>query len=297
MSIVPPDPTELTEPVWFEPLRSPTWLMPEPAVAPLHVRFVPGPVPGSLTGPDRQVRLGLPMALAEAVRFTTDVASVSALRPGPADLLATVIVDEPGEGRAVRVVMTRGDGAEAAVIARGSERADEAGELFAALPGLVAGTLRDLGAKAQWSTIYRAPAPVAAIGYARAHRVVGWLRDPAVHEVGEDPQEAGRIRATIKDALAVLADTAGRAGSPFATLLFLAGLFATRDGGSGVHTEFRLAANAICVQAKDPHDPLYRVSVPVLAMIGEARESERRRELVARDADLEVRRWLLRTAL
>jgi hypothetical protein len=237
------------------------------------------------------------MALAEAVRFTTDAASITALRPGPADLLATVHVSERGEGRQVRVVITRGDGSEAAVVERSTDRADEAGEIFSALPGIVAGTVRDLGAKAEWSTLYRPPAPVAAVSYARAHRIVGWLRDPSVHEVGEVSPEAAQRRADLKQRLTVLAETAGRADSPFATFLFLAGVFATYDGRSGVHADFRLAANAVCVRAKDPHDPVFRMSVPVLAMIGDTRESERRRELVSRDADLEVRRWLLRTAV
>jgi hypothetical protein len=298
MTAIPTDPTAFNDPVWYEPLRSPSWILPELRHDALKVRFVPGRVPSGLSQEAREVRLGLPMALAEAARFTTDVATVSALRAAPADVLVTVTVDEPGTGRTASVRMRREDGSEIEPIERGGDDPASAGAGFAELPGVVAAALREMGARAQWSTLYRAPAAQAAVAYARSHRLVALLRDPSAHRLdGTTVAEVAEARATLKGTLTALAEMAGRAGSPMAALLFFAGLFLVHDGGSGLHTEFRLATNGICEQAKDPHDPVFRLSVPALHMIGDVRESDARRQLVGRDADIELRRWLLRTAV
>jgi hypothetical protein len=294
-------PDVLNEPVWYAPLRAPSWLMPPVRDGAPRVVFTATP-PSSDEPSLRGVRAGMPMFLAEAVRFVSDAATVSATSGADVpdevvDVQArTGIVDGDGE-RTLVVDVEDGRGEWRAALRE--PVADDAAleAVIGTLPGAVTGALAAAGVRPVWSTVYVPPSPGHAAEQVRGHAVCAWLLDPELHRTdpSADPDEAARKRASVTAALSRLAELAGRSPSPFNALLLFAGLMAVRDAGSAVYLDFRLQANALCMTATDPRDPVYRISVLMLRALGDPEIAARRARSLAGDTDPALAAWLTRT--
>lgn len=291
-----PGPEVLEEPVWYAPLRSPAWFL--PLIRPGAPKLVFTAQAGSEADPDRAVRRGLPMYLAEAVRFTTDAqAAISFERASVLrgySVRADVVLAGDGDDRSVVV---RLDGpADHAVVERGAIGSGGLETALADLPGAVTAAFRAFGVRSVWSTVWAPPTPGYALPQVRAHEMCRWLGDPAncSPRPRETAEENRDRRQAVLGALRPLSDLAQRVPSPFTAFLFFAGLAAARDAGSGLHLEFRLPANAVCMNATDPRDPVFRMSVLVFRLLGDpVIAGQRARAIVTDDPDF--RHWLTRT--
>jgi hypothetical protein len=250
----------------------------------------------------RGVRAGMPMFLAEAVRFVSDAATASVVAgtgdPSDqrVDAQARTGIDDDGE-RAVVIGVEDGGGGSVATL-RLPVPDDAALEtVIGTLPGAVTGALSSTGVRPVWSTVYVPPSPGHAAEQVRGHAVCAWLLNPEVHRTDPsvDADEAVRKRAAVTTALSRLAELAGRSPSPFNALLLFAGLLAVRDAGSGVYLDFRLQANALCMNATDPRDPVYRISVLVLRALGDPEIAARRARSLSGESDPALATWLTRT--
>ena len=298
----PSVPDVLHEPVWYAPLRAPSWLMPPVRADAPRVVFTATQAVSSDEPSMRGVRAGMPMFLAEAVRFVSDAATTSVAAgadapDGEADARArTGIEDADGERTVVIDVEDGGGGSVAAL--RLPVPDDAALEtVIGTLPGTLTGALASTGVRPVWSTVYVPPSPGHAAEQVRGHAVCAWLLDPELHRTDPsvDADEVARKRAAVTAALSRLAELAGRSPSPFNALLLFAGLMAVRDAGSGVYLDFRLQANALCMNATDPRDPVYRISVLVLRALGDPEIAARRARSLGGDADPALATWLTRT--
>ena len=294
-----PIPDVLDEPVWYEPLRSPSWLMPPVRDDAPRVVFEAAPPPDD-DARLRGVRTGLPLFLAEAVRFVSDATT------------AAVVSDEGDAGSAVAYVRTalEDDGREPAIVVdvrdvRGGTVGDvrravpddsSLESVIGTLPAAVAVALAPVGVRPVWSTVYVPPPSGHAAEQVRGHAVCAWLRQPDLHRIdpSTDADEAARRRAAVTAGLTRLAELAGRSASPFNAFLLFAGLMAVRDAGSGVYLDFRLQANALCMNATDPRDPVFRMSVLVLRALGDPEIAGRRRRSLGTE-DPALTSWLTRT--
>jgi hypothetical protein len=292
-------PALLDEPVWYEPLFSPAWLLPRLRDGAPSVMFVPGEAPGGEEHPAaRSIRIGLGLYLAEAVRFSTDAKAPAATGPwavgAGSAAVVTATVSGEGPSRAVRISVAGGD-VEIGQISH--EAPDDAalGNVISGLPGELNVKLRDAGVRPVWSTIYSPPPASQAAEYVRAHRVCAWLRDPDVHSPAPESPDATKEKAeVVKGALKTLANLASRTASPLAAALFFAGLAATKANGSGVYADFRLPANSLAMKADDPRDTLYRLSIPVLFLFGDDGAAESRLRVLSASGDEEMSGWLAR---
>jgi hypothetical protein len=297
--VTDPMPDVLEEPVWYAPLRSPSWLMPPVRDDAPRVVFRPSPAPDDDVRL-RGVRAGLPMFLAEAVRFVSDAAAAAVVSPagpaGDADAYARTALVEDGAARAILVDVRDARGATIGEVRRAFHDDATLETVVGTLPGAVAAALAPVGVRPVWSTVYVPPPPGHAAEQIRGHAVCAWLRDPELHRIDAsfDADEAARRRAAVAAGLTRLAELAGRSPSPFNAFLLFAGLMVVRDAGSGVYLDFRLQANALCMNATDPRDPVYRMSVLVLRALGDPEIAGRRmRSLGAEDPALAT--WLTRT--
>jgi hypothetical protein len=291
-----PGPEVLEEPVWYAPLRSPAWFLPPIRPGAPNVVFTAPAADDD--DPDRAVRRGLPMYLAEAVRFTTDAqaatsfAGASLLRPST--VRADVVLAGAADDRSA--IVTLEGPADHSVVERGAVGIDGLETALAALPGTLTAALRAFGIRSVWSAVWASPVQGYALRQVCAHEMCRWLGDPAncVPRPEETPEETRDRRQAVLGALRPLSGLAQRVASPFTAFLFFAGLAAARDAGSGLHLEFRLPANAMCMNATDPRDPVFRLSVLVFRLLGDpVIASQRARAIVTDDPDL--RHWLTRT--
>jgi len=292
-------PALLHEPVWYEPLREPSWLLPPVREGAPRVVCTPAEEPASDDIAERALHLGLPLMVAEAIRFATD-ARVSATT-GPwavtdgAAAVVTVSVTGEGPGRELRVQLSGADGIEVDGFAHPVPDDDSLGASAAGLVGEVNGALRRVGVRAVWSTVYTPPAAATAVAYLRGHYLVARLRDPEVHEAAaDDPEATSGRRQAVRSALGALADLASHASSPLAVALFFAGLAATKAAGSAAYKDFRLPANALAMGADDPRDPVARLSVLALYLFGDQMAAEQRVRMLGVLGDQELHAWLLR---
>jgi hypothetical protein len=107
-----PVPTVLGRPVWYEPLRSPSWLLPSVAASAPRVTFAPAAAAEGESVSERRLREGLPMFLAEAIRFSTEARAAAVFDPaarGDASVHATVALEGAGPERRL-VVRVGADG-------------------------------------------------------------------------------------------------------------------------------------------------------------------------------------------
>jgi hypothetical protein len=286
----------LDEPVWYEPLWSPDWLLPSTEPDAPHVDFVPTETEGLRRPDDRELREGLPMFLAEAVRFST-IARASAVFDGTADAEIRAEVGVPG-GTGDRIVVVRVFGPGGRDLGTVTEPAPDdtaLGRAIASLPGGVTATLRSAGVRSVWSTVYQPPLETHAADYVRGQAVCRFLRDPEAHrDVATDSEETARRRASVDAALRRLADLAGRVNTPFASMLFFAGLAASHQAGNPAYLGYRLSANGLCTTATDPRDPVFRASVLVFRMLGDPLIAAQRTRALATADDPELQQWLTR---
>jgi hypothetical protein len=285
-------PSVLEHPVWYEPLRSPSWLLPKvEADAP---RIVFASVPGDDREPaeDRELREGLPMYLAEAVRYSTaartGVSFDGSVEPG-------AIHGEVLTGDTLEVRLRGPAGEDLGTVIEAAPDAASLGRAIGALPGAVAAALRPAGVRSVWSTVFQIPIETHAADDVRGYEVCRSLRDPRIHQdVPDDSEETARRRAAVDSALRRLADLSGRVTTPFASMLFFAALAATHQHGNPAYLGYRLSANGRCTTATDPRDPVFRISVLVFRLLGDPVIAGQRARALANTDDEDLRRWLVR---
>ena len=294
-------PPALAEPVWFDRLREPTWLLPRTRDGATRVAFVAEHTPGE---PDRDLLVGLPLYLAEAVRFATEAATVAVTAPVPAgigdrpareldaSLLVTVSLDGTGEGRRLRLRVDE----PSTLIVDEELRAGEGAELadtIADLPRRVTDAVRSTGVPGTWAPVYAPPAPALALRYLHAHRACLQLGDGSLYPpADDDPEIVSARRTVVKALLGALGDFAQRSQGAFPAILYFAGLAGAHARGSNLPLEFRLQTNALCVEATDPLDMSYRLSALVLRLQGDVQLAERRSRALAGTGDRALAAWL-----
>lgn len=280
-------PALLDEPVWFEPLRRPSWLL-----APVHEgapRVLVRPRGGD---PDADLRLGLPLFVGEALRFSTGARVDVATGDWVVTAGSAAVVDAGVVSGEIRVDVTDADGEilEALRIPAGDDR--ELGAGIASIPSRLISSLSARGVRAVWSTAFRAPSEDRAVGYARSHEALARLRSFTGGPPAEDDADE-RSRQVLADLHHLTHEAEGH-GSPLAVAAFIAGLLVARDIGAPSWGEFRLQANAIAQGAPDPLDPVFRLSIASMMVFGDTGEAASRAARLGRDASEELRTWLVR---
>lgn len=291
------EPALLEEPVWYEPLRSPAWLLPRVLDDAPRISIAPAVAAAGATGAGA-LAVGAALFLAEAVRYSTDARVVAGTGPwapttGVAGIVRLDLADEDGT-RTVRARVTDADDAPVADLT--FDAVDDAGfgATLAGLPSQLTGALGAVGVRAVWSTIYTPPPAEHVVAYIRAHRACSWLRNPAVHRADPNDVEGSKERrAMVVAALDLLSRVASRSKHVFGIALFLGGLAATKAAGSDAHLEHRLSANSLAMRTEDPKDPAFGLSVFALSLFGDGGAVDRRVAQLA-DADDDLRKWLLR---
>jgi len=294
-------PPALEEPVWFERLREPTWLLPPVRKGATRVAFVSEHGDGL---PDRDLLAGLPLYLAEATRFATEAAAVALTAPVPpgigdraareldASILVTTSTTGVGELRRLRVRVERPAGT-----VLDEELAAEDGQALAAalaeLPRRVTDIVRGTGVPGTWAPVYGPPTEAEAIRYVHAHHACLELGHDALYPPADaDPEIVSARRTIVKASLGALADFAQRGSGAFPALLYFGGLAGAHAHGSTLPLEFRLQTNAICMEATDPRDIPFRLSALALRLQGDQQIAERRTRTLAESGDRTVAAWL-----
>lgn len=287
-------------PVWFAPLRAPSWLVPRVRDDAARVVFCAEAWKGQpVGGAGRDLRLGLPLYLAEAARFGTDSRPVALRHPvEPRDALpeAPVVVRSavsPGGRGAILVRVSDLGGARVAEIAR--EATDEAtlGDALGGLPRAVAEAASRGGVRPVWDSMYALPGGSPLASYVRGSHACLRVTDEAL-SASADAEAIASRRADVRSVLTTLGSLATSTSEPFPALLFFGALLAARDAGSPVVGEFRMPANVRCTAATDPLDPVYAMAALVMRVFGDLEASERRIELLWESGDPSMRRWLAR---
>jgi hypothetical protein len=293
----------LETPVWYAPLRSPSWLLPAPKADAPSVRFLAERSAGfdGLSDAERDLRLGLPLYLAESTRFLASIrpaVDLTAQQPstpigGEGRLVWTAIA--PDGARLVRVrIADASSGEILTTIERPAQDGDELGGVLSELPRQVADALRNLGAPTLWDARYSLPPPPLTPILVRGQRTALRLGDPSMHVVADDPDRGARLREQVKAILRPLASAATSTKDTYPAMLFFGALVSAAEAGSDVVQSFRLPANARCMDATDERDPVFRISTLVLRSIGDAGVARQRaRRLVTLD-DAALLAWLTR---
>ena len=295
-------PSALEEPVWFERLCEPTWLLPRAREGATRVAFVAE----SGDDRDRDLLVGLPLYLAESVRFATQAVAIAMTAPLPsgsgdisallvdASIVVTTSLGGTLEGRRLNL---RVDGPNGALLddELPATDGDELAETIADLPRRVTDAVRATGVSGTWAPVYAPPSTSQAVRYLHAHRACLELGDDALYPPADDDPEIVSARRTIvKALLGALADFAQRAHGAFPTLLYFGGLAAAFAHGSSLPLEFRLQTNALCMEAKDPMDLAYRLSALALRLQGDVSIAERRARTLEGIGDRALAEWLTR---
>jgi hypothetical protein len=170
---------------------------------------------------------------------------------------------------------------------------DDIGPAIVGLPGAIVAALRPAGVRSVWSTVFQPPAEAHAADAVRGYAVCRFLLDRTSHQdVPGDSDETARRRAAVDSAFRRLAELSGRVTSPFASMLFFAGLAGCHDHGSPAYLGYRLSANGRCTTATDPRDPIFRISVLVFRLLGDPVIAGQRTRALASADDEDLRRWL-----
>jgi hypothetical protein len=291
-------PSILEQPVWYESLRSPSWLLPKAEADAPRVVFTPAPDPERESQADRELREGLPMFLAEAVRYSS-VARTAVEFDGSVDdgsIRADVAPIGESAERMLTVRLRGTDGDDIGTVTQAFAGDADLGRAIASLPAAVGAALRPAGVRSVWSTVFQMPVETHAADLVRGYAICRWLQDPRSHrDVSTDSEETARRRAAVDGALRRLADLSGRVTTPFASMLFFAGLAACHDHGNPAYLGYRLSANGRCTTATDPRDPVFRISVLVFRLLGDPVIAGQRTRALAAADDQDLRRWLART--
>ena len=287
--------------MWFEPLDEPTWLLPSPRADAPGVLFAaePDPRDDGLTDAERDLRLGLPLYLAEATGSLANIRTAAGLAArevgNAADderwVVSTAVAPEGASLVRVRIA----DGASGellSTIERPAASEEELGGVLSRLPDDVAQVLRDLGAAALWDGRFAPSSPALAPTLVRGHRWALRLGDPSTNVLADEPDRRARQREQTRALLRPLASAASSTTSPSPALLFFGGLVSAIRADADVVQTFRIATNARCMEATDERDPIFRISALVLRMIGDVAVARQRARRLASTEDAELRNWL-----
>lgn len=291
--------TELLEPpVWYAPLRSPSWLVPDARDGAPTVAFCAEAWDERVVdATGRDLRLGLPVYLAEAARFGTTARPFAGRSPLPGaqvgpDAAVTVrsaVVADGGGSVRLRVQEAAGE-----VVAEVVREAHDETSLGAALGGLpraLTDALAPTGIRSSWSSSYSVPSGAALAAYVRGQRACLRLSEGVVPASADAERIAAR-RADVRAVLEALGALATSSPGPFPALLFFGALVSAYDAGSPVVGDFRMQASVRWTAATDPADPVYAVAALVMRVFGDVEASERRMDALRTRDDGPMRRWL-----
>jgi hypothetical protein len=290
----------LETPVWFGPLREPAWLLPPVRDDAPTIVFAAEPWQERGVDADGEdLRLGVPLYLAEAARFGTNARAL-ALRhvvepeyPHSHGVVTVRSAVAPGGVPSIRLRMFDGQGEPLDEVVRDAHDP-------AALGGALGGMLHAVtqasapgGVRPIWNSLYALPSGIALTSYVRGLHAALRVTDEALPETAHVDALSER-RAHVRSVLASLGALATSASEPFPALLFFGALAAAADARSSVVGEFRLQANARCITATDPLDPVYSMAVLVMHLFGDRAAAERRAEALRAGGDERVARWVAR---
>lgn len=291
--------TELLEPpVWYAPLRSPSWLVPDARDGAPTVAFCAEAWDERVVdATGRDLRLGLPVYLAEAARFGTTARpfagrsplSGAHARPDAAVTVRSAVVADGGGSVRLRVQETAGE-----VVAEVVREAHDEATLGVALGGLpraVTDALAPMGIRSAWSSLYSVPTGAALAAYVRGQRACLRLSE-GVLPASADADSIDARRADVRAVLEALGALATSSPGPFPALLFFGALVAAHDADSTVVGDFRMQASVRWTAATDPADPVYAVAALVMRVFGDLEASERRMDELRTRDDGSMRRWL-----
>ena len=292
----------LEPPVWYAPLREPSWLV--PSVRDDATRMVFCAEPWRETGVDaagRDLRLGLPLSLAEAIRFGTN-ARPSAARapiaetdrhPDAAVVVRSAVAPEGGASVRLRVIDP--GGALLSEIVREANDRSTLGAALESLPRACIDAAASSGVRPIWNSLYALPSGAALVSYVRGQRACVRVSEGALPPTADATAVADR-RSDLRSILGGLGSLATSTPEPFPALLFFGALLAAHDAGSPALGEFRLQANARCTIATDPLDPVYAMTALVLRIFGDREASERRMDKLRTIDNPAIHRWVARVA-
>jgi hypothetical protein len=270
-------------PAWYAPLLDPAWLLPAardgaPRVVLAAERWPDEP---PLDQNALDLRLGLPLFLAEAIRYLTDAVPEVRAEPlgappaGPEPGTIVLSAVSPAGTPSVRVRVIDPVHGERAPVERPVSPETELGPVLASLPRDVVDALRAGGVGSSWDPRFTSPAPDVAPWIVRGHHACVRLADPATFS---DPN--GERRAVARDEARVvlrrLADAATSSDDVLPAVLFFATFEGATRAGMDAANDFRIAVNSRCMEATDPLDPIHRLSVLMLRRIGDENLAERR---------------------
>jgi hypothetical protein len=292
----------LEAPVWFAPLRSPSWLLPAASKGTIPVTFAAErwPDDAGVSEAGEDLRLGLPLYLAEAIGFLVAVTPSARLDPvdggvDARDGLVALCSVAPEGRRVVRIrVADAASGAERATVELEAADEEGLGAALADLPRALAATLHDLGAISLWDARYTLPPAALAGRLVRGQRTCLRLADPALHEPVSEPDRRARRREQVREVLRPLATAATSTEGSYPAMLFFGSLLSAHDAGADLIQDFRLPANARCMSATEPHDPVFRMSVLVLRAIGDGGVADQRARSLGAVPDPAFVEWLAR---
>lgn len=291
----------LDSPVWYEPLRQPSWFVPPVRDDAPRVLFsAQAWDEDSVDEAGRDLRLGLPLFLAEALRFGTNARPSSATRDVEDDLSqssgrATIrtAVAPPG-GPSIRVQVFDPHGSLLGEVARDAHDQASLGLALDGVPHAVAQAVAPLGIRPVWNSLYRLPTGSALVTYVRGQRACLRMGTPTPTPARPAPEEVSERRESDRAVLTTLGALATSTAEPFPALLFFGALLTAFDAESSVFGEFRLQANARCTAATDPLDPVFAMTALVLRIFGDRDSSERRMDALGTSGDAALQRWLAR---
>ena len=292
----------LESPVWYGPLREPSWLVPRVREDAARVVFCAEPwQQTAVDEAGRDLRLGLPLYLAESIRFGTNARPLAVRAPaGETDRLpdAAVVVRSavaPDGGGSVRLRVLDHAGAVLTEIAREATDEEALGAALESLPRACIDAAASSGVRPIWNSLYALPSSAALVSYVRGQRACLRVSEEALPKTADSAAVANR-RSDLRSILGGLGSLATSTSEPFPALLFFGALLAAHDAGSPVVGEFRLQANARCTIATDPLDPVYAMTALVLRIFGDREASQRRMDRLRTVDDPAVHRWVARVA-
>ena len=287
---------------WFAPLLAPAWLLPgvskDAARVELAAERWPEETPLDQDG--RDLRQGLPLFLAEGIRYLTN--ALPSVRPEPVasfgeragagiSILTSIVAGHPP---VIKVrLMDAAFGLERDSIEREVESDADLGAVLVSLPRATTDALRSTGVRSSWDSRYSPPPPASAARVVRGHRACVRLCDPGSF-ISESADRRAAARDEARLVLRRLADAATSTSEALPAVLFFATLVGATRAGFDATNDFRMSVNARCMEATDPRDPVFRLSVIALRTIGDEAIAERRAHQLEAVEDPSFQDWLER---
>jgi hypothetical protein len=290
----------LETPVWFGPLREPEWLLPRVrADAPTMVFAAERWREPGVDGDGEDLRLGLPLYMAEAARFGTNARALALQgavdpedppRPGVVTVRSAVAPEGKPSMR-LRVFDMQGEPVDE-IVRDAHDRAALGGALGSLLHAVTQASAPS-GVRPIWNSLYSLPSGTALTSYVRGLHAALRITVEALPETAHVDALSER-RSDVRAVLTSLGALATSASEPFPALLFFGALAAAADARSSVVGEFRLQSNARCMTATDPLDPVYSMAMLVMHLFGDRAAADRRAEALRAAGDERVKRWVAR---